>query len=90
MKGIFKVLDDTGKMQCQTNLLFLQNIILNWKNNQILAKPKPQKVQVSDGFIIRHYVGDVFYNVVRIAIFTTFKIICNYFICFIHTFHFKE
>ncbi|XP_031627793.1 myosin heavy chain 95F-like [Contarinia nasturtii] len=58
-KGVFKVLDDTGKIQCQTASNFLQNIFANWENNPILGVPKLQ----NSGFIIRHFVGDVFYNV---------------------------
>lgn len=67
-KGIFKLLDDTGKMQCQTAVNFVQNIFANWPNNPILAAPKPREIQQNAGFIlgfiIRHFVGDVFYNVV--------------------------
>lgn len=62
--GIFKVLDDTGKMQCQTAAIFVQNIFANWKNSAVLAVPKSQEIRHTDGFVIRHYVGDVFYNVV--------------------------
>lgn len=68
--GIFKVLDDTGKMQSQTASDFVQNSFTYWANSPILVKPKIRGFQQNTGFIIRHFVGDVFYNVVSI---TTFK-----------------
>lgn len=59
--GIFKVLDDTGKMQSQTASDFVQNSFTCWANSPILVKPK---IQQNTGFVIRHFVCDVFYNVV--------------------------
>lgn len=64
VKGIFKLLDNTGKMQSQTEANFLENTFANWPNSQILTIPKPQNIHQNSGFIIRHFVGDVFYNVV--------------------------
>lgn len=51
----------TIKMQCQTTENFVQNIFVNWANSQVLTAAKPVQ---QTGFIIRHFVGDVFYNVV--------------------------
>lgn len=65
-KGIFKILDDTIKMQSQTTAIFVQNLFANWANSPTFAVPKTQKFLQNDGFIIRHYVGDVLYNVVRL------------------------
>lgn len=64
--GIFKILDDTGKMQSQTTSDFVQNVFNNWTNTPILVKAKIRGIQENSGFIIRHFVGDVFYNVVSI------------------------
>lgn len=72
IKGIFKVLDDMNKMPCQTTQVFVQNVFANWSNSPVLAVPKSHGIQEEDGFLIRHYVGDVFYNVVRFS--TSFQI----------------
>lgn len=57
------MLDDTGKMQCQTAANFVQNMFSTWPNDPILVEPKPLGAKQYAGFIIRHFVGDVFYNV---------------------------
>lgn len=64
--GIFKILDDTGKMQSQTTSDFVQNVLNSWTNTPILVRPKIRGNEENSGFIIRHFVGEVFYNVVSI------------------------
>lgn len=66
--GIFKALDDTGKMHSQTASDFIHNIFENWANSPILVKPKLRGIQENTGFIIRHFVGDVYYNIVSITV----------------------
>lgn len=62
-KGIFKILDDAMKIQCQNSEVFLENIFSNWKNHARLMKPKSTESNHNE-FIIRHFSGDVLYNVV--------------------------
>lgn len=62
-KGIFKLLDDTIKIQSQNSEIFLQNIFSNWENHSRLTKPKSSETRHND-FIIRHFSGDVQYSAV--------------------------
>lgn len=69
-KGIFKVLDDFCKMNCQTSAKFAQSAVTNWVNNSILVMPKLNKIQNKAGFVIRHFVGDVLYDAVSLRVLT--------------------
>lgn len=71
-KGIFKILDDTMKIQCHSSKIFLGNIFSNWGNHARISKPKITELN-HDEFIIRHFSGDVLYNVVG-SIFYCFRI----------------
>ncbi|XP_031631814.1 unconventional myosin-VI-like [Contarinia nasturtii] len=55
--GIFKILDDTMKIQCQSSEVLLQNILLN--HPQLLKQKGCQRNE----FIVQHFAGDVVYNV---------------------------
>lgn len=59
--GIFQILDDAIKIQCKNSQIFLENIFTCWKNNARLIKPRKTE---SNEFIIRHFSGDVVYDVV--------------------------
>lgn len=60
--GIFKILDDATKTQLDTKIFF-ENILSI--KHPMIVKPKPTEIQNNE-FIIRHFVGDVGYNVVSI------------------------
>lgn len=59
-RGIFKLLNDTGKMQCLTVKDFVEIAFANWEKSSILARPR----DTQNGFIIRHFTGNVLYNTV--------------------------
>lgn len=63
-KGIFQLLDDTCKIQCQNSTNFVENIISSWTNNKIISTPKPKEIHQDLGFKIQHFAGDVCYNAV--------------------------
>lgn len=64
-RGIFRTLDDSIKMQNQSTKHFIENILSNWKNHSNVSRSKPSAFQ-NEEFIIRHFAGDVVYNVVSL------------------------
>lgn len=65
-------------MQCQSTENFIGNIFSNWKNHPNITRPKPTSFQ-DEEFIIRHFAGDVVYNVVSAYNFMLEKSYENYF-----------
>lgn len=61
--GIFRILDDSIRMSAQSTTDFIDNVFSKWKGNPNLTRPK-SLVSKIEGFVIRHFAGDVYYNVV--------------------------
>lgn len=79
-KGLFKLLDDTCKIQNQNSENFVHHMFASWSNHQILTKPKPKEIQHNIGFKIRHFAGDVVYNAVCVTVFLcSNNIVLSYF-----------
>lgn len=71
-RGIFKLLDDVCKIQCQNITNFVKNIFSFWPNHSIIMMPKPTQIQQNTEFIIRHFAGDVLYDTVYTLYFVTY------------------
>lgn len=63
-RGIFKLLDDVCKIQCQNTSNLVENIFAFWPNHPIIKKPKPTEIQQNAGFVIQHFAGEVLYDAV--------------------------
>lgn len=78
-KGLFKLLDDTCKMQYQDSKIFVQNVTKTWENDEILVESKTKQCAPHSGFIIRHFAGDVFYNAVRATLLSNLNLFPEHF-----------
>lgn len=74
--GIFAHLNNESKMPCPSAKNFTNNVHNSWKSTTFLTVP-PKK-SIDDGFSIRHFAGDVFYD-------TVIEIIYIFFIISIHS-----
>lgn len=59
--GIFSLLNDETKMPHPSVRNFTINIHNTWKSSTVLIR---HTQNVSDGFMVRHFAGDVFYKTV--------------------------
>lgn len=88
MRGIFKLLDDTCKLQCQTSIHFVENILSSWSNHSVIVTPDPKNSpqKKNSGFEIRHFVGNVLYNAVSLKETIFYKSILFFKLIFFKTF----
>lgn len=60
-KGLFKLLDNCGKLKCKDVGILVQNASTSWENSSRFIVSKSQD------FVIRHFTGDVIYKTVSIT-----------------------
>lgn len=58
--GIFALLSNESKLPLQSTRNFIMNVHETWKDGLVA-----QKSIAEEGFTIRHFAGDVFYNAVN-------------------------